>query len=98
MAYTAMGNRYAYMNDIIDPLEVGRSIIQDGERKVSKTQGNQKLAEKFKTLGITVNTSDSLEEKIAKIKSTFEGTIFNREAKEDSKYTKWNKCHRAGIC
>lgn len=50
-----------------------------------------KLNAQLAKLEAKVNTSDSLEEKIAKIKSTFEGTIFNREAKEDSKYTKWNQ-------
>lgn len=50
-----------------------------------------KLNAQLAKLEAKVNISDSLEEKIAKIKSTFEGTIFNREAKEDIKYTKWNQ-------
>ena len=50
-----------------------------------------KLNAQLAKLEAKVNTSDSLEEKIAKIKNTFEGTIFNREAKEDSKYIKWNQ-------
>lgn len=50
-----------------------------------------KLNAQLAKLEAKVNISDSLEEKIIKIKSIFEGTIFNREAKEDSKYTKWNQ-------
>ena len=50
-----------------------------------------KLNAQLAKLEAKVNISDSLEEKITKIKSTFEGTIFNREAKEDIKYTKWNQ-------
>ncbi len=39
------------MDKIIDPLEVGRSIITDGGRKVKRTRGGNKLVEKFSALG-----------------------------------------------
>lgn len=50
-----------------------------------------KLNAQLAKLDASIHTNDSLEDKIAKIKSTFSGTIFNREAKEDTKYTKWNQ-------
>ena len=94
MAYTAMGNRYAYMSDIIDPLEVGRSIIQDGERKVSKTQGNQKLAEKFKTLGITV-ISDILEPSGSniekKLNDFFASQVYGKYLKKEGSFEAFGK-------
>lgn len=54
MAYTAMGNKYSEMDKIIDPLEVGRSIITDGERVTQRKQRSNKMAEKFSTLGVDV--------------------------------------------
>ena len=71
---------------LLEELKDNQEIL----RLINNTPG-VKLNAQLAKLEAKVNTSDSLEEKIAKIKSTFEGTIFNREAKEDSKYTKWNQ-------
>lgn len=43
IAYTAMANDYAAMNDIIDALETGRTILS--ERKVAQTRGGKIMRE-----------------------------------------------------
>jgi len=94
MAYTAMGNKYSYMDEIIDPLEVGRSIIQDGERKVQKTQGNNKLAEKFNTLGINVlndilePTGSNIEKKLDDF---FASQVYGKYLKKEGSFDVFGK-------
>lgn len=43
IAYTAMANDYASMNDVIDALETGRTIL--AERKVAQTRGGKIMME-----------------------------------------------------
>lgn len=43
IAYTAMANDYASMNDVIDALETGRTILS--ERKVAQTRGGKIMME-----------------------------------------------------
>lgn len=43
IAYTAMANDYAAMNDVIDALETGRTILS--ERKVAQTRGGKIMRE-----------------------------------------------------
>lgn len=50
LAYTASSNNYKELDDIVDPLEVGRSIVTD-YRKVESTRGGLNLVEKFNILG-----------------------------------------------
>lgn len=51
MAYADMSDRYGEMEKIIDPLEVGRSIITDKGRKVRTTRGGNKVVEEIQALG-----------------------------------------------
>lgn len=50
MAYTSASNNYQALDNIIDPLEVGRSIVIDS-RKVKSTRGGMNVFEKFGALG-----------------------------------------------
>ena len=50
MAYTLASNNYKELDNIIDPLEVGRSVVTD-YRKVKSTRGGLNLVEKFNVLG-----------------------------------------------
>lgn len=50
MAYTSASNNYRELDNIIDPLEVGRSVVTD-YRKVKSTRGGLNLVEKFNVLG-----------------------------------------------
>lgn len=83
---TTRKNASKKIKTLLEELKDNQEILS----LINNTPG-VKLNAQLAKLEAKVNTSDSLEEKIAKIKSTFEGTIFNREAKEDSKYTKWNQ-------
>ena len=53
MSYAYMANQYEQMNKIIDPLEVGYTLLTE-DRKVRKTRGDKKLIEKFDALGVEV--------------------------------------------
>ena len=50
MAYTSASNNYRELDNIVDPLEVGRSIVTD-YRKVKTTRGGLNVIEKFNVLG-----------------------------------------------
>lgn len=43
IAYAAMANDYAAMNDVIDALETGRTILS--ERRVAQTRGGKIMRE-----------------------------------------------------
>ena len=52
MAYTAASNNYSTLDYIVDPLEVGRSIVSD-YREVKSTRGGLGVVERFSILGRT---------------------------------------------
>lgn len=53
MSYAYMANKYEQMDKIIDPLEVGFTLLTE-DRKVRKTKGDKQLVEKFNALGVDV--------------------------------------------
>lgn len=53
MSYAYMANQYEQMDNIIDPLEVGYTLLTE-DRKVRKTRGDKKLIERFDALGVEV--------------------------------------------
>ena len=53
MSYAYMATKYEQMDKIIDPLEVGFTLLTE-DRKVRKTRGDKKLIEKFSALDIDV--------------------------------------------
>lgn len=54
MAYAAATNNYTQIDNIIDPLEVGRDIVRD-VRKIKTLRGGQNVSEKFTIFGRTFN-------------------------------------------
>lgn len=50
IAYTSASNNYSALDSIIDPLEVGRSIVTD-VRKTKSTRGGQNVSEVFGNYG-----------------------------------------------
>lgn len=84
MAYTSAANNYQAMDNIIDPLEVGRSIVTD-VRKVKSTRGGMNVFEKFGALGRQVQNyvyegSGSNIEK--RLDDFFESQIYGRYFKD----------------
>ena len=51
MCYTYSAFNYEALESLVDPLEVGKIILEE-HRKVRKTQGSKKLVEKINSLGI----------------------------------------------
>lgn len=53
MSYAYMATKYEQMDKIIDPLEVGFTLLTE-DRKVRKTRGDKQLVEKFNALDIDI--------------------------------------------
>lgn len=85
MAYSSMGFRYEELDKVIDPLEVGRSIILDKGRKVRKTRGGKELVERLtgssnpETNEIYVETGSNIEKKL---QDFFESQVYGRYYKD----------------
>lgn len=54
-AYAAMANDFREMNKIVDTLELSRDLLR--ERKITQTQGEKPLVEKFKAVGRKVENT-----------------------------------------
>lgn len=90
MAYASMSNRYEQIEKVIDPLEVGRSIVTDGGRKVKRTRGGNALIEKFQALGeqVTGNTYEPSGTNIEKrLEDFFECMVYQRYLKDQGSFT-----------
>jgi len=87
MSYAYMANQYEQMDAIIDPLEVGYSLLTEN-RKVRKTRGDKKLVEKFETLGVEVtNKIFSSESNIKQKLSDFrESQIYGKYLKDEGTF------------
>lgn len=84
MQYSYMANTYSNMDQIIDPLEVGRSLIVDNQRKVKETRGNLEIVEQFKVLGMDIKNpiyqnSSNIQ---AKLNDFFESQVYGRYLKD----------------
>lgn len=79
MAYAFMACNYEQMDKIIDPLEVGRTLIKEN-RKVKKTRGGRMLAEKYKqNNNVIVNTIYKDNSNIeAKLDAYYESQVYGR--------------------
>lgn len=87
MAYAFMANQYEQMDKIIDPLEVGRTLVTE-ERKVRKTRGGNPLVEKFTALDIDIAnkvfTSNSNIEQ--KLNDFFESQVYGKYLKDEGTF------------
>lgn len=92
MAYAYMANRYEQMDKIIDPLEVGRTLVTEN-RTVRKTRGNNPLVEKFKALDIdVVNKVVNPESYInQKLNDFFEGQVYLKYLKDEGTFNVMGK-------
>lgn len=87
MSYAHMANQYEQMDNIIDPLEVGYTLLTK-YRKVRKTKGDKKLIEKFGALGVEVAnevfTSESnIKQKLLDFR---ESQIYGRYLKDEGTF------------
>lgn len=79
MAYAFMACNYEQMDKIIDPLEVGRTLIKE-KRKVKQTRGGRTLAEKYKQgNNVIVNTIYKGNSNIeARLDAYYESQVYGR--------------------
>lgn len=84
MSYAYMANQYEQMDNIIDPLEVGRALVTE-ERKVRKTRGGNPLIEKFSALDVDVankifTSRSNIEDKL---NDFFESQVYGKYLKDE---------------
>ena len=85
MAYSAMSHKYEQMENIIDPLEVGRNIIVEGGRRVKKTRGGNALVEQITAFGekVTGQVFESGGTNIEKkLEDFFESQVYGKYLKD----------------
>jgi hypothetical protein len=83
MAYVAMACKYEAMNEVVDALEVGRSIVN--KREVQKTVGNQPMVEKLSNGFDTVTAKilqDGKTNMQAKLDDFMASQVYNRLLKD----------------
>lgn len=87
MSYAYMANQYEQMDNIIDPLEVGRTLVTE-ERKVRKTRGGNPLIEKFSALDVDVankifTSRSNIEDKL---NDFFESQVYGKYLKDEGTF------------
>ena len=87
MSYAYMANQYEQMDNIIDPLEVGRALVTE-ERKVRKTRGGNPLIEKFSALDVDVankifTSRSNIEDKL---NDFFESQVYGKYLKDEGTF------------
>lgn len=91
MSYAYMATKYEQMDKIIDPLEVGFTLLTE-DRNIRKTRGDKQLVEKFNALGVDVAskifTSESnIKQKLNDFR---ESQIYERYLKDEGTFFNTN--------
>lgn len=92
MSYAFMCHQYHELENIINPMEIGRTIVKE-MRKTKKTRGKNPLVERVEALGDTyyndiVHTDGTNIEK--KLDDFFESQIYQRYIKDEGVIGKFN--------
>lgn len=98
MSYAYMATQYKEMDKIIDPLEIGRTLVTEN-RKVNLTRGGKVIREKISALGVdAVNKVFKSNSNIeAKLNDFFESQVYHKYLKDQGtfdlfgKQVNWNK-------
>ena len=89
IAYAYMANNYEQMDKIIDPLEIGRSIVNSKDRKTIKTRGNKPIVEKLSNFGTEVTNKVIHSEGTyiqQKLNDFFESQVYGRYLKDEGSF------------
>lgn len=80
MKYSYATNNYHEMSEIIDPLEIGRTIVKENRKRVQETRGGRKLIEKIKVNGQPVSSKIFKENSniVERLNDFFESQIYGR--------------------
>lgn len=88
-AYASMAIDFDEMNKVVDVLELGRDILRD--RKITQTQGDKPLVEKFKVMGNKIeNTLTKRGEStrfIDKLDDFFEMQVYGKYMKDEGTFS-----------
>lgn len=88
MQYSYMAYNYHNLEEVIDPLEVGRTLVSE-VRNVRKTRGGESLIEKFESLDLTVvnkilqTKGSNIEQKL---NDFFESKIYGMYLKDEGAF------------
>lgn len=88
MSYAFMANNYREMDRVIDPLEVGRTLVKE-QRKVKENRGGRKVIERFKAAGLDVTNQINLSKSNieAKLDDFFASQVYGKYLKDQGT---WN--------
>lgn len=80
MKYSYATNNYREMDNVVDPLEVGRTLVKENKKRVQQTRGGRKLVEKIKVGGKPIMSQIFKEESnsLARLNDFFESQIYGR--------------------
>lgn len=83
MSYVYMANNYEQMDAIVDPLEIGKTLVSE-TRKVRKTRGGNPLIEKFSALDVDVvnKVFDSRTNIEKKLQDYMESQVYGKYLKD----------------
>lgn len=91
MAYIYMANNYKNMSQVIDQLEIGRTLVNES-RSVQKTRGGLPVVEKIKGFGENITQKVKQQESFItqRLNDYFESQIYGRYLKDEGSIGKVN--------
>lgn len=86
MSYGYAAIQYKHMSDIVDSLEVGKSLV--AERKTHSVRGDKKLVEKFKQMGHTVTNDifDETSNAYNKLVDIMDSRVYHRYVRDEGSF------------
>lgn len=81
IAYAAMANDYAAMNDVIDALETGRTIL--AERRVAQTRGGKIMREVLNKIPSNLTKKGDVANFMARLNDFMEMQVYGNQMKDE---------------
>lgn len=81
IAYASMANDYAAMNDVIDALEVGRTIL--AERRVAKTRGGKIMREVLNKVPSNLTKKGYISNFMRRLNDFMEMQVYDQQMKDE---------------
>lgn len=81
IAYASMANDYAAMNDVIDALETGRTIL--AERRVAKTRGGKIMREVLNKVPSNLTKKGDISNFMSRLNDFMEMQVYGQQMKDE---------------
>lgn len=81
IAYASMANDYAAMNDVIDALEIGRTIL--AERRVAKTRGGKIMREVLNKVPSNLTKKGDISNFMSRLNDFMEMQVYGQQMKDE---------------